>query len=96
VNVRTTFGDSWKNNKQELFACQISQPPQGVLQGSTDGPGLWAIVSTPVLEILREMGYVYTLKCAITQHKVEYVGCLFVDDAVYLQNHDSNDPNTVL
>ena len=29
VNVRTAFGDSTGNNKQELFACQLEKPPQG-------------------------------------------------------------------
>ena len=96
VNVRTAFGDSIENNKQELFACQLTKPPQGVLQGSTDGPGLWAIVSAPVLEILREMGYTYALRCAVTKEKTEYVGCLFVDDAVYFSNHETNNAKQVL
>jgi len=52
VNMRKAFGNSRENNKQELFVCQITKPPQGVLQGSTDGLRLWAIVSARVLEVL--------------------------------------------
>ena len=55
VNVQTAFGDSKETNQDEIFVCQLNDPPQGVLQGSTDGPVLWAIVSSPVLEILKEM-----------------------------------------
>ena len=96
VNVRMAFGDSKTTNNDEIFACQLNNPPQGVLQGSTDGPVLWAIVSSPVLEILRELGYETIYKCSISREKVEYMGCLFMDDAVYVLNTERRDEEHTL
>ena len=83
VNVRTSLGDSTITN-QDMFDTD-NQPPQGVLQGSPDGPIIWAILSSLILQCLREAGYGAHFKSAIQQEQNKYLGCVFVDDATYIQ-----------
>ena len=96
VNVRTAFGDSELTNNSDLWVFPIKRPTQGALQGSTDGPILWAIVSSPVLERMRELGCGVAYKCALSGERAEYVACAFVDDTTHFQNSPSNDVNDVL
>jgi hypothetical protein len=52
-HVRTAFGDS-----KEFFAANTGNVPiQGVGQGNGAGPQIWALVSTPIFNMLREMRY---------------------------------------
>ena len=50
--VRTAHGDSFKTYGGDEFG-----DPHGALQGNAAGPAIWALVSSPLLQILRERGY---------------------------------------
>lgn len=96
VFLRSAHGDSDLSTKTGTWLVPTNQPIHGVLQGSPDGPITWALVSTPVLEAMRDMGYVMAFKCALSGEIAEIVGCMFVDDANYLQSDVSNKVETVV
>ena len=50
---RTVYGDSQLHFSGKLYTTPI----QGVGQGNGAGPQVWAVVSTPVLNMLREEGH---------------------------------------
>ena len=52
-NVRTVFGDSKGTYTGKIWII----PLQGVGQGNGSGPVIWAVVSTPVLNMLRKLGH---------------------------------------
>lgn len=60
-------------------------PLQGTGQGNGAGPTLWAIVSSPVLDVLWAKGYDTLFKTAISNDIVQYVGFSFVDDRNQIQ-----------
>ena len=78
-HVRTAYGDSelfYDGKPPDLW----SVPIQGVRQGNGAGPQIWAVVSTPVLDMLREEGYGVCFKAAISGTRVYFVAYSFVDD----------------
>ena len=77
--VRTIYGDSelFFDSNSELYIVPI----QGVGQGNGAGPQIWAVVSSPVLEMLRDMGYGCFFRMAISGEELSFVGYAFVDDA---------------
>jgi hypothetical protein len=74
-HVRTVFGES-----KAGFTHDGAIPIQGVGQGNGAGPQIWALVSTPVLNMLRAQGHGASFKSAITQDQTTLVGFSFVDD----------------
>jgi hypothetical protein len=74
-HVRTVFGESKKFFKQ---AGEI--PLQGVGQGNGAGPQIWALVSTPVLNMLRSQGLGASFVSALSKLQTTLVGFAFVDD----------------
>ena len=76
--VRTAAGDSDFRYGGELWV--IRPPPQGLGQGNGAAPAIWAVVSTPVLNMLRKQGYGATFKCCISGEELRLVGYAFVDD----------------
>jgi hypothetical protein len=77
-HVRTIYGDSENsfNSNNPLYAVPI----QGVGQGNGAGPMIWALVSAPVLDMLRGKGYGCYFKCALSGEEISFVGYAFVDD----------------
>jgi hypothetical protein len=75
-HVRTAFGDS------EVFLKANSGhiPIQGVGQGNGAGPQIWALVSTPIFNMLRSMGFGMKLLSPISRMHLFLVGFGFVDD----------------
>jgi hypothetical protein len=73
--VRTSFGESKKYFKQS-----DKIPLQGVGQGNGAGPQIWALVSTPVLNMLRSQGLGATFVSALSKLQTTLVGFAFVDD----------------
>jgi hypothetical protein len=74
---RTAFGDS----KNFFSANNGDIPIQGVGQGNGAGPQIWALVSTPIFNMLCSMGLGIKLCSAISKQELLYVGLGFVDDA---------------
>jgi hypothetical protein len=75
-SIRTVYGDSELTFSGQLWTVPI----QGVGQGNGAGPQIWAVVSTPVLNMLRHEGYVAYFRTAITGTMISFVGYAFVDD----------------
>jgi Reverse transcriptase (RNA-dependent DNA polymerase) len=75
-HVRSQYGDS------ELFyqAKQGTLPIQGLGQGNGAGPTIWALISTPVLNMLRTHGYGIKITSCISGDYLHFVGYSFVDD----------------
>jgi len=84
-HIRTLFGDSQISAGTDLWAVPIS----GIGQGNGAGPQIWAVVSTPILDILRNAGYGATFKLAISGASVSFVGYSFVDDTDLVQTGPS-------
>ena len=82
--VRTAFGESTQTFGGDLWAIPTT-PPQGVGQGNGAGPAIWAVVSTPVLEMMRKHSHGAVFRLAITGPDVRMVGFAFVDDSDILQ-----------
>jgi hypothetical protein len=74
-HVRTIYGESRMH-----FVQQGSIPIQGVGQGNGAGPQIWALVSSPVLNMLRESGLGATFLSALSRMSTTLVGFAFVDD----------------
>jgi hypothetical protein len=76
--VRTVYGDSELSfqSKEQHEESII----QGVGQGNGAGPTIWAVVSSPVLDMLREVDCVCNFRTAVTGEVVKFVGYAFVDD----------------
>ena len=49
----------------------------------------WAVVSSHIIEMMREKGHGVAFKCCISGETIRYIGCHFVDDATRI---DSLDP----
>jgi hypothetical protein len=75
-HVCTAFGDL-----EKFFKANTGRIPiQGVGQGNGAGPQIWALVSTPIFNMLCLMGFGINLILPITQQDVLLVGFGFVDD----------------
>jgi hypothetical protein len=74
--VRTIYGDSSLSFGGTLWTVPI----QGVGQGNGAGPQIWAVVSTPVLNMLCSEGHRCFFRTALTGKDVSFVGYAFVDD----------------
>jgi hypothetical protein len=53
---------------------------QGISQGNGTGPMMWAVVSTPVLNVMRTEGFGTFFKACISGESICSVGYSFVDD----------------
>ena len=58
---------------------------QGVYQGNGAGPIIWAVVSSPLLQILREDGFGTFFDTSISRKTIRIVGYAFVDDTDLIQ-----------
>ena len=97
VTVRTAFGDSELSSDHELFLMPMDQPAQGGLQGTADGPANWAVLCGTMLAAVRDKGFGAVFKCSISKgQKIKFLGCVFVDDATYLQTSLSNSAADVI
>jgi hypothetical protein len=57
----------------------------GIGQGNGAGPAIWAVVSTPLLNLLRSKGFGFNYTSPISTTKISFVGYTFVDDTDLLQ-----------
>jgi hypothetical protein len=86
--VRTGYGDSAGSYGGDAWLI----PFHGIGQGNGAGPAIWAVVSTPLLNTLREMGFGLSYATPITNLPLSFSGFAFVDDTDLLQmlHHDSS------
>ena len=68
-----------------------STPMQGVYQVNGAGPIIWAAVSSPLLQVLKEDGYGTYFCTALSDKPIRIVGYAFVDDTDLIQTANSED-----
>ena len=82
--VRTNFGDSTAS-----YAC-IEIPFQGVYQGNGAGPGIWMLVSIPIINMLKARGFGFKVVNAMSQDQSTFVCYAFVDDTDLVHASDQD------
>ena len=87
-NIRTAYGDSLTSYGGE----ENGKDPSGICQGNGAGPAIWALVSSPLLDILRDAGYGAKLHSALEKTFFHLSGFAFVDDADTVQTGDLDEP----
>ena len=75
-HARTIYRNSNISFTGELWVVPI----QGVGQGNGAGPACWALISTPILNMIRKEGAQVAFRVVPGQDKVSFVGYAFVDD----------------
>lgn len=89
--IRTGYGLS---DKSYGVSLKDGKPVQGSGQGNGASPTIWALISTPLLNMVRTLGFGVSLKAPLTKEETKFVGCSFVDDTDLLQTAPS--PSTPL
>jgi len=100
-HIRTSFGisknfygeDRWLLDKE-----QTHQPPSGVGQGNGDGPTTWIMVSTPIINMVRDAGFGTTVASPISLHKpgVRFAGYMFIDDLDMIHSKTRTKPEALI
>jgi len=75
------YGDStiWEGNK--IWAVPVA----GIGQGNGTGLQIWAVVSTPILDLHCQEGYGTAFKAAVSGDQIQFVGYSFVDNTDLIQ-----------
>jgi hypothetical protein len=73
--IRTTYG-----NSSTSYRC-LRIPFQGINQGNGAGPGIWLLVSIPIINMLKAAGFGFSVQTVITGDKFLFVCYTFVDDS---------------
>jgi hypothetical protein len=58
---------------------------QGISQGNGAGPMLWAVVSTPVLKVMRTEGFGTFFVACLSSECIQFMAYSFVDDIDLIQ-----------
>ena len=74
--VQMAYGDS----ERSFGGNEWTTPVHGVGQGNGASPTIWAVVSTPVLNMMRANGFGTTFCSALNGDIINFVGYSFVDD----------------
>jgi hypothetical protein len=89
---RKIYGDSKSGYGGTLWAV----PYAGVGQGNSADPAMWAVVSTPVLKMMKDEGFAFMCKTSIEGKQLNFVGYSFVDDTDIIQSGQPGEPFQVL
>jgi len=85
-HMRTAYRDSTYSQGLKQWKEGVA----GIGQGNGTGLHIWAVVSTPLFNILRQEGFVAQFICTLsTQHRA-LAGLAFVDDTDLIVNDISN------
>ena len=89
--VKTAHGIS-----THTYGCRTHEgkPVQGSGQGNGASPTIWTLLSSPLLSMMRKLGFGVSLHSPLSKEHTRFVGCSFVDDTDLLQTGSS--PNTPL
>jgi hypothetical protein len=79
-HVCTAFGDS-----TSYFGGVSVIPLHGIYQGNGAGPAIWAVVSTPILDMLRSASLGCHFQTLLSNKVIKYCGFTFVDDSDIIQ-----------
>jgi hypothetical protein len=79
--VRTGYGDSTTS----YGGKSNSTPMHGICQGNGAGLAVWAVLSSPLLEIQRKKGFGLYLFTPLSKTEIKFLGYAFVDDSDLVQ-----------
>ena len=82
--IRTAFGDSTDSYGAEAWTMPL--PPQGIYQGNGVGPTTWPIISSNLLDIMRQLRFGTFFKAAISGDTLRIAGFSYVDDTDLTQS----------
>ena len=88
--IRCAFGDS----RETYGSKRTDRPMQGLYQGNGAGPVIWAAVSSPILQRLREKGFGTQFVSSLSQSRTNIVGFAFVDDTDLIHTATDNEDIT--
>jgi hypothetical protein len=80
--IRTIYGES----TTFFGGDEWTIPVNSIGQGNGAGPAIWAVVSTPIFEMMRAAGHGAQFTMAISGEKILLVGFAFVDDTDLIVN----------
>ena len=80
--IKTSHGISTSSYGATL---EDGKPVQGSGQGNGASPTIWALISTPLLNMVRSLGHGVALTTPLSKEAIKFVGCSFVDDTDLLQ-----------
>jgi hypothetical protein len=80
-------------NSSAAYSC-IEVPFQGVYQGDGAGPGIWLLVSIPIVNMLKNAGFGFTVRTVILGNEFSFVCYTFVDDSDVIHSFSYNDQDT--
>eukprot|EP00957_Ditylum_brightwellii_P059436 4512344-Ditylum_brightwellii.AAC.1 len=72
----------------------MKPPSQGLVQGNGAAHCTWALVSTPVLNAIRDKGFGAVFKYSISKNSFKLVAYCFVDNSTVVQMAPSPDTPT--
>jgi hypothetical protein len=87
--IRTAYGDSTQSYGGSMWTTPMEGlawgdkeegPMSGMGQGNGAAPASWAVISTPMLEIMKKRGHCTVFKALISGEELKIVGFAFVDD----------------
>jgi len=79
--VRTGYGDSSGHYGGQAWIISF----HGIGQGKGAGPAIWEVVSTPLLNTLRELGFGFQYSTPVSNIPINFSGFASVDDTDLLQ-----------
>jgi hypothetical protein len=85
--IRTTYGDS-----STAYTC-IEIPFQGINQGNGAGPGIWLLVSIPIINMLKTAGFGFKVRTVLSENAFSFVCYTFVDDSDVVHSRETNGAN---
>ena len=90
-NIRTAFGDS----SSTYSSLPDSIPLQGIGQGNGSGPEIWTVISSPILDSVRNSGLGIEIKSAISQSHTSLAGFAYVDDTDLVSMRETQEEKVV-
>jgi len=90
-HVQTAFGNSEATQGYDTWQEGVA----GIGQGNRAGPHIWAVVSTPLFDIMQQEGLIACFICACSHQHNVLAGLAFIDDTDLIINDASNLKNVV-
>ena len=80
VNMRIRIKTAHGISKTQYGGSDWKVWPHGIGQGNGYGPAIWALISSPLLTIMRKQGHGTSIHSPISNEKLTMAGFSFVDD----------------
>jgi hypothetical protein len=87
--VRIGFGDSKSHYDGKVWLVPI----HGIGQGDGAGPAIWAVVSSPLLNVLRKQGFRCEILCPLSSEYFRFVGYAFVNNTDIIHSALNENPD---